>query len=239
MFPARAARPRRHRPSNSPPTRTLCRRSRRLLAAHRHGRGSRSTATRTCLPRTWSTPSRQRQDVPAENVIVGAGSVAVLAHLLQAYAGPGREVVYAWRSFEAYPILTALTGATPVTVPLADGGRHDLDAMAAADHRPHGRHHGLLAQQPHRPRSDRRGVRGASWTGCPPHVLVILDEAYVEFVPTPRRRERQRLHRRRCLGSPPQRRRPAHHVQGLRTGGPARRLRLWARRGARRQRARA
>ncbi len=88
----------------------------------------------------------RRQGLSAENVIVGAGSVAVLAHLLQAYAGPGREVVYAWRSFEAYPILTALTGATPVTVPLGPGGRHDLEAMADADHRPHGCRHGVLAQ---------------------------------------------------------------------------------------------
>ena len=44
----------------------------------------------------------------------------------------GDEVVFAWRSFEAYPILVRLAGATPVMVALNDAGEHDLDAMAAA-----------------------------------------------------------------------------------------------------------
>lgn len=127
----------------------------------------------------------QRQGLPAQNLIVGAGSVAVLAHLLQAYAGPGREVVYAWRSFEAYPILTALTGATAVTVPLADGGRHDLDAMAAAisDHTAV-----VMVCSPNNPTGTAvtSDEFAAFVDRVPSHVLVILDEAYVEFVSDPR-----------------------------------------------------
>lgn len=123
----------------------------------------------------------RRQDVPAENVLVGAGSVAVLAHLLQAYAGPGREVVYAWRSFEAYPILTALTGATPVTVPLGDAGRHDLDAMADAITE---RTSVVIVCSPNNPTGPAvMADEFATFVQrVPSHVLVILDEAYVEFV---------------------------------------------------------
>ncbi|WP_291380224.1 histidinol-phosphate transaminase [Demequina sp.] len=123
----------------------------------------------------------QRQGLPAENVMVGAGSVAVLAHLLQAYAGPGREVVYAWRSFEAYPILTALTGATPVTAPLAPSGRHDLDAMAAliSD-----RTAAVMVCSPNNPTGPAvmADEFAAFVDRVPSHVLVVLDEAYVEFV---------------------------------------------------------
>ena len=53
-----------------------------------------------------------------EQLAFGTGSVAVLYHLLQATCEAGDEVVYAWRSFEAYPIAVPLTGATSVPVPL-------------------------------------------------------------------------------------------------------------------------
>ena len=56
----------------------------------------------------------------------------MLYHLLQAFCDPGDEVVYAWRSFEAYPIAVSATGAVSVQVPVDADGRHDLDAMAAA-----------------------------------------------------------------------------------------------------------
>ncbi len=127
------------------------------------------------------TALAQHQGLPPQNVIVGAGSVAVLAHLLQAYAGPGREVVYAWRSFEAYPILTALTGATPVTVPLASAGRHDLDAMASAIS---DRTAAVMVCSPNNPTGP--AVTAEEFAvfvdKVPSHVLIVLDEAYVEFV---------------------------------------------------------
>ena len=57
--------------------------------------------------------------VESNEVSVGPGSVGVLQQILTATCGPGDQVVFAWRSFEAYPILVSLTGATPVPVPLA------------------------------------------------------------------------------------------------------------------------
>ena len=67
-----------------------------------------------------------------ETVAVGPGSTGVLAQVISALCDPGDEVVFAWRSFEAYPILTRLAGAKPVQVPLTASGEHDLDAMVAA-----------------------------------------------------------------------------------------------------------
>ncbi len=72
-----------------------------------------------------------RYGVPPEHIAVGCGSVGLVQQLLEAVSEPGAEVLYAWRSFEAYPYLTDLAGARSVTVPLTDE-RHDLDAMAAA-----------------------------------------------------------------------------------------------------------
>lgn len=70
--------------------------------------------------------------MPAESLAFGTGAVGVLYHLLQALCGPGDEVIYAWRSFEAYPIAVEIAGARPVAVPLGPGAVHDLGAMAEA-----------------------------------------------------------------------------------------------------------
>jgi len=120
---------------------------------------------------------------PAQ-VAVGAGSVAVLGHILQAYCEPGDEVVFAWRSFEAYPILTQLVGATPVAVPLAAGARHDLPAMASAISE---QTKVVLVCSPNNPTGPavRQGEFAEFMAAVPSHVLVVLDEAYVEFVRDP------------------------------------------------------
>ena len=60
----------------------------------------------------------ERLDVPAGRLALGPGSVGVLGQLIAATCDPGDEVVFAWRSFEAYPILVTLAGAVPVQVPL-------------------------------------------------------------------------------------------------------------------------
>ena len=73
----------------------------------------------------------ERFGVPAEHIAVGCGSVGVLKQLVEAVSDPDAEVLYAWRSFEAYPYLTDLANATSVQVPLVGYG-HDLPAMAAA-----------------------------------------------------------------------------------------------------------
>ena len=55
---------------------------------------------------------------PETHVIAGNGSVALCQQLVQATAGEGDEVLFGWRSFEAYPIVTQITGATAVRVPV-------------------------------------------------------------------------------------------------------------------------
>ncbi|WP_407345239.1 histidinol-phosphate transaminase [Pengzhenrongella phosphoraccumulans] len=117
-------------------------------------------------------------------VVVGNGSVAVLGHVLAAVCEPGDDVVIPWRSFEAYPIFVALAGATATAVPLADGGRLDLVAMAAAVTP---RTRVVLVCTPNNPTGP--AVRAAELEvfldAVPRDVLVVLDEAYVEFVRDP------------------------------------------------------
>jgi histidinol-phosphate aminotransferase len=119
-------------------------------------------------------------DVPVGHLAVGTGSVGVAQQLLQAAAGPGDEVVYAWRSFEAYPILTQIAGATPVQVPLKDE-THDLDAMAAAITE---RTRLIFVCNPNNPTGTavRRAELERFLDQVPADVLVVLDEAYREFV---------------------------------------------------------
>lgn len=123
----------------------------------------------------------ERHGVTPAEVVVGGGSVAVLAHLLQAYAGPGDEVLFAWRSFEAYPILTLLAGATPATVPLDADARHDLPAMAAAIT---DRTKVVMVCSPNNPTGPTIHTDEfvAFMAAVPSHVVVVLDEAYLEYV---------------------------------------------------------
>ncbi len=123
----------------------------------------------------------ERFGVPVNDLAVGTGSVAMLYHLLQATCERGDEVVYAWRSFEAYPIAVALTGATSVRVPLTADARHDLDAMAAAIT---DRTRVVLVCTPNNPTGPAvRGDELRRFIGrVPEHVLVVVDEAYREFI---------------------------------------------------------
>ncbi len=124
-----------------------------------------------------------RYDVPAAHVAVGCGSVGLVQQLLEAVAEPGAEVLYAWRSFEAYPILADLAGASSVQVPLLDEG-HDLAAMAAAitDST-----RLIFVCTPNNPTGTT--VRSADLRHfldqVPGDCLVVLDEAYVEYVRDP------------------------------------------------------
>ncbi len=123
----------------------------------------------------------RRLDVPVSHLAAGTGSVAVLYHLLQAFCEAGDEVVYAWRSFEAYPIAVSVTGATSVQVPLGPGARHDLDAMAAAVT---DRTKVVIVCSPNNPTGPAvtRAELEAFLGKVPSHVVVVLDEAYREFV---------------------------------------------------------
>ncbi|MBO3102462.1 histidinol-phosphate transaminase [Cellulomonas fengjieae] len=122
--------------------------------------------------------------VTPENVVAGCGSVAVLGHVLTAVCQPDDEVVLPWRSFEAYPIAVTLAGAQGVRVPVGADGRLDLEAMSAAITP---RTKVVLVCTPNNPTGPavRADELDAFLAAVPKDVLVVLDEAYVEFVRDP------------------------------------------------------
>jgi histidinol-phosphate aminotransferase len=126
----------------------------------------------------------ERFGVPVSHLSTGTGSVGVAQQLIQATAGPGDEVIYAWRSFEAYPIITQISGATSVRVPLTPGDVHDLDAMAAAIT---DRTRLIFVCNPNNPTGTvvRRAELERFLDRVPGDVLVVLDEAYREFIRDP------------------------------------------------------
>jgi histidinol-phosphate aminotransferase len=123
--------------------------------------------------------------VAPERIAVGCGSVSLCQQLVQATChDPSDEVLFAWRSFEAYPIVTQIGGATIRTVPLDPGFRHDIDAMAAAV--------GPKTQlvfvcSPNNPTGTAvtRAEMERLLAAVGPDVLVALDEAYHEYVTDP------------------------------------------------------
>lgn len=124
-----------------------------------------------------------KHGVGVERVAVGCGSVSLIQQLVQISADAGEEVLYAWRSFEAYPGIVKVAGATPVPVPLADH-RHDLDRMAdavTASTRL------VLLCSPNNPTGPALPASEvvAFLRAVPADVLVVLDEAYAEFVDDP------------------------------------------------------
>jgi histidinol-phosphate aminotransferase len=123
----------------------------------------------------------ERYGVRPDEVHVAAGSVSILHQMILATASVGDEVVYAWRSFEAYPSLPLVAGATGVQVPLTAESRHDLDAMAAAVT---DRTRAVILCTPNNPTGPV--ITSAEFAAfverVPADVLVILDEAYAEFV---------------------------------------------------------
>ena len=125
----------------------------------------------------------RRHDVPVSHIALGCGSVGVAQQLLAAAAEPGTEVLYAWRSFEAYPILVPLTGATDVRVPLRDE-RHDLPAMGDAITP---RTRVIFVCNPNNPTGTvvHAAELAEFLDRVPDDCLVVLDEAYADYVRDP------------------------------------------------------
>jgi len=119
--------------------------------------------------------------IDSDRILIGNGSNEVLELLIRTFAGAGDEVVYAQRGFIVYALASQAAGATGVAVPESDGLSHDLDAMAAAvtektkvvcianPNNPTGTLHSNTAIQ-------------AFLDKLPRDVVVIIDEAYYEFV---------------------------------------------------------
>ena len=121
--------------------------------------------------------------VSEDRVALGAGSIALVQMLLQGVADADAEVMYAWRSFELYPVLADLAGVRSIRIPLARE-RHDLNAMAdrigdstrlvmvCNPNNPTGT---LLSSEELREFADR----------VPADCLIAVDEAYFEYVRDP------------------------------------------------------
>jgi histidinol-phosphate aminotransferase len=127
--------------------------------------------------------------VPAADIVTGAGSLGALNQILAAFAGQNDfdapdEVIYAWRSFEAYPICVGLAGAESRQVHVRPDGSHDLEAMAAAVT---DRTRVILLCTPNNPTGP--SLTAADVEGflarVPASVVVVIDEAYQEFVREP------------------------------------------------------
>jgi histidinol-phosphate aminotransferase len=122
----------------------------------------------------------ERYETDPSRVAVGNGSCEILLAAADALCEPGAEILYAWPAFSMYPYLPALTGAREIRVPLAAGAVHDLEAMAAEVT---AATQLLLICNPNNPTATHIPAAevAAFCERIPPHVTVILDEAYIEF----------------------------------------------------------
>lgn len=116
-----------------------------------------------------------------EQLSIGNGSNELIRLIAQAVLRPGDEVVFAWPSFVVYPMVTQMFGATAVKVPLTEGEEHDLEAMAGAIT---DRTRIVFLCNPNNPTGTiyHRDGFERFMERVPPHVLVVVDEAYFEFV---------------------------------------------------------
>lgn len=115
-----------------------------------------------------------------DQVAVGTGSSALCQQLAQITCGPGDEIAFPWRSFEAYPIFAHVVGATPVPVPLTEHHEVDLLAMAAAVTP---RTKLVFVCNPNNPTGTTITTEQFRdfLSKVPTNVLIALDEAYFEY----------------------------------------------------------
>jgi histidinol-phosphate aminotransferase len=132
----------------------------------------------------------QRYGVEPEQVATGCGAVTVCQQLAQAYNDAGTSMAFAWRSFEMYPLLAEVAGARSIRVPLVPGAAggpadtHDLDGLLAAIDETTRL---VFVCNPNNPTGTavRRAELERFLDDVPAETLVVLDEAYREFVTDP------------------------------------------------------
>nr|PZN03964.1 MAG: histidinol-phosphate transaminase [Pseudomonadota bacterium] len=123
----------------------------------------------------------RRLDMPMEAIVLGNGSNDLLEMVASVFLGQGRSAVYSQHAFAVYPLATQARGARSIVVPAKDYG-HDLDAMARAieaDTRV------VFIANPNNPTGTMLTADElqAFLRKVPPHVVVVLDEAYNEYLP--------------------------------------------------------
>ncbi|MDT5140370.1 MAG: histidinol-phosphate aminotransferase [Mycobacterium sp.] len=118
--------------------------------------------------------------VREEQVVLGAGASGVVMQVLHAVTRPGDRIVLSEPTFDGYPIFAQMARLTPVTVPLDKRGYHDLEAMAeaATDARV------VVLCRPHNPTGTVESAADVQrfLRRVPDDTVVLLDEAYIEFV---------------------------------------------------------
>jgi histidinol-phosphate aminotransferase len=126
------------------------------------------------------TAIANRYDLPLARIAVGNGSCEILLAAAEALLEPESEIVYAWPSFSMYPHLSAITGAEEVRVPLSAGDVHDLEALRFAITE---RSRMVVVCNPNNPTGTHLPAAeiAAFVEKVPRRVLVVLDEAYIEF----------------------------------------------------------
>jgi histidinol-phosphate aminotransferase len=127
-----------------------------------------------------STASDGYSGFAPEHIAVGCGSVSLCQRLIQSTASVGDEVLFGWRSFEMYPLQTRVAGAIPIQVPLHDE-TFDLHAMLAAVT---DRTRLIFVCNPNNPTSTVVDPQALAEfvEAVPSHILVAIDEAYVEYI---------------------------------------------------------
>jgi histidinol-phosphate aminotransferase len=121
--------------------------------------------------------------VEPQNLVVGNGSDEIIHYLGVAYLRPGDEVLTGDPSFVRYEAAAVLNQAEYVAVPLAEH-RFDLEAMAE---RLNERTRLVFIANPNNPTGTMVGRKAVErfLDRCPEHTLVVLDEAYYEYVDDP------------------------------------------------------
>jgi histidinol-phosphate aminotransferase len=129
------------------------------------------------------TELAERLGVAYEEVAVGAGADGLIDCLSQASLDPGEEVVCGWPSFPSYVIDAAKQGAVAIKVPLRDH-RYDLDAMLEAITP---RTNLVYVCHPNNPTgtTNTREELDAFLDRVPANVLVVIDQAYREYIDDP------------------------------------------------------
>jgi histidinol-phosphate aminotransferase len=121
-----------------------------------------------------------RIGVQDEQVVVGPGASGVAMQVLHAVTRPGDRIVMSTPTFDGYPIFAKMARLRPVTVPLDRYGYQDLAAMAeaAAEAKV------VVLCRPHNPTGTLEAAFAVEWflKQIPSDTIVLLDEAYIEFV---------------------------------------------------------
>ncbi|RUO22325.1 histidinol-phosphate transaminase [Aliidiomarina iranensis] len=120
--------------------------------------------------------------IETNQITLGNGSNDVLELLARTYVTDQHEVIFSQHAFMVYPLVTKAIGAKPVAVPAKDYG-HDLDAMLAAIT---DKTRMIFVANPNNPTGTFLTTEAlqAFIAKVPKNILVVLDEAYYEYVPS-------------------------------------------------------